>query len=819
MLQDLRVAVRMLRRSPLFTAVATLALGVGIGANTAVFSLLDALLLRPAAGIERPEEMVSFERWQSGQLMGTMSFPDYQDYRTQLRGFSGLIAEAGLASLSVATPSVAERVTGALVSGNYFAVLGARPALGRLLEESDGQQGAAVVVLGNAYWQRAFGASRQVTGTIIRLNGRDFTVVGVAESDFRGARSPSAPDVWLPIEMQPVAMPHMTAHTLENRASGWLRIFGRLKPGNKLAAAQAEVNTVAVRLGQAYPLTNHSRTVTLVPGLGLFSDDRTALRRFLSLLLVCMGLLQLIACANVANLMLARATARAREVAVRLAMGATRMRLMRMFLTEGVVLALLAGGLGLLLAPSFAELAVSVPQPTYAMRNAQVRLDPMVLGFSMTVTLLSALLFASAPAWRATRTDLVTPLKEGVRGSGRSRLRGVLIAAQVALSLGLLAGAASGIGALRRALAVNPVARPQEVLLCSMDLNIQGYSREQADLFFTNLLARVREMPTVSAVSLSSTVPPEEYTGRRAIFYPGQEPPPEVLQGRELELGVWVDSTTVAPGFFQTLGMPVVRGRDFTAQDRRDTPLVAIINERLAARLWPAQDPVGKRVAVPVWGGPPRPAAEVIGVVKDGTARSLLAEVTPQLYLAQAQEGGGRAYLVVRGSGSHAELAANLRRTVAQLDPTLPLYAFQSMPDHIAAGLWRQRIAAGVLGAFGLLAVAMASLGLYGVVAFSVTQRTREIGIRLALGAQRRQISRLVIRDGMLWVAVGSLAGLPVAIFAASAMQRAVPGTGSLDSPALAATFAILGAAGLLASALPARRASRLDPVVALRYE
>ncbi|MGC9946980.1 MAG: ADOP family duplicated permease [Bryobacteraceae bacterium] len=681
--QDVRFAVRMLRRSPFFTVAAALALGVGIAANTAVFSLIDAVLLRPMPGVKDPSALAVFERWQAGQFLGNMGYPDYRDYRDRLRSFSGVAAEAG-ARVSLAKGVASERVAVALVSGNYFAVLGAIPAAGRLLTDADeSEAGPAIAVIGHAFWERAFGGDPRVVGSAIHLNGHAITVVGVAPRELRGTSMQFQPDVWAPVTLQPILMPRMTPGTLRNRASGWLRIFGRLRPGVTLAAAQAETTTVAARLAEAYPATNHRRTVALVSGLGLDSDDRAELRRLLGLLLACVALLQLIACANVANLTLARSAARRREVAVRVALGAGRARLMRLFLTEGALLAACAGLLGILMAPVVAQLAVSVNQNAYTMRGVDVQLDVRVLGFGLLLTLISGLLFALAPARRAAQVDLTASLKDGSPGAGRagSRVRGGLIAVQTALSLVLLAGAGTGIATMRRALSANPVAQPEDVLLASVDLDVQGYSSAQGVSFYAALLERARALPGVAAASLGLTVPPEEFFGRRAIFHAGAEPPLREFQGNEFEFGLRVDDDAIAPGFFRTLHIPLVAGREFTAEDRAGAPRVGIVNERLARRLWPGGNAIGQRIAAPDFSGPARPPIAIVGVVKDAVVRSLAGEATLQLYLPLAQEYSGRATLIVRCGAGTPGLAGALRAAIARLDPSLPLFAVETMPE------------------------------------------------------------------------------------------------------------------------------------------
>ena len=820
--QDARFALRMLRRNPLFTIVAVLALGVGIAANTAVFSLMDALLLHPMPGVKRPSELVVFERWQEGQLLGNMGYPDFRDYRGQLRGFSGVAAEAGArVSFSADSRASAERVAAGLVSGNYFAVLGANPIAGRAIADEDETGARPVAVLGFAFWKRAFGGDPHAISRAIRLNGQPFTVVGVAPPDFRGTRAQSQIDVWAPITLQPVLMARMSAGTLQNRASGWLRIFGRLAPGVTVAAAQGEVSAAATRLERTYQVTNRTRKVALVPGLGLDSDDRAEVRSLLGLLLACVALLQLIACANVANLLLARSAARRREMAVRVALGAGRARLIRLLLTEGALLATAAGLLGALLAPTAAQLALMANQNAYTLRGIEVQLDYRVFAFVLLLTVISGLLFALAPARRAARVDLVESLKDGLPGAGRSgaRLRGSLIAAQTALSLVLLAGAGAGVAAIRHALGANPVRQPENVMLASVDLDVEGYTTAQGQRFYEQVLERVRSLPGVTAASLGSTVPPEEFFGRRAIFHPGQEPPLSAFQGNDFAFGLHVDDDVIAPGFFAALGMPMVRGREFTSADRAGAPRVGIVNESLARRFWPGRDAIGEQIMAPDFTGPARAPIIIVGVVKDAVVRSLAGKTTLQLYLPITQEYSGRATLVVRSGAGVNRLAGGLRAEVARLDPGLPLFAVESMPEHIATSLWRQRLAAGLLGIFSALAMALAAMGIYAVAAHAVSQRAREIGIRMAIGARGEQVSALIVREGMAWVAAGAAVGLPAALLATSAMQKTLPGVTPYDAWLIAAALALLGAVSLWASYLPARRAARVDPMVALRYE
>ena len=811
---DVHFALRLLRRSPLSSAIAILALGVGIGANTAIFSLMNAVLLRPLPGIARPDELVSFERWQAGQLLGDLGYPDYQDYAQRLGSFSGLVAEANT-MLNFSSGSHLERVRGALVSGNYFAVLGVLPQTGRVIIQNDVAGGEPVAVLSYSFWKRAFGGSPTILGSRVVLNGHALTIAGVATREFRGASMQFQPEVYLPISLQPMAMPRMSAGTLQDRTSGWLRVFGRLKPEVSMPAAQADVNTVASQLSQQYPLSNHLRSVALVPGVGLWSDDRADLQRFLKTLSISVGLLLLLGCANVANLQLAKSVARHREIALRRALGASPGRLLRLLLLEAAILAGFASVLAVGLAETLAKFATSVPQPAYALRDAAVEFDTRVLGFALMLGCASALMVACVPAWRASRVDLLSPLKQGLPGAGqsKSRTRGVLIAAQIAVSIMLLSAAGAALRTIERGWAANPIAAPDRVLLCSLDLTLNGYGADSGRRFFNELEHRLRKLPGIDAASIATSVPPEETSSRLSIFYAGQEPPPEILRGREFELGLRVDYDAVGGDFFRTLGIPLMQGRDFGDSDHAHSPAVAIMNHRLAKRLWPNEEPLGQKIAI----GSGRPPVTVVGIVADVASRSLFGHPPLHIYVPYSQAYEGRATLILRENVPHEQILKSVRATVAQLDPRLPLYAVQTMPDHIANTLWRQRIAAGLLSALGLFALGLAAIGLYGVIAQIVSQRTREIGIRMAMGAGGAEVCILVVRQAFTWVGCGLVVGVPLAGFAAWLMQQGVPGATLKDPLPIATAVVVLCAVSLFASYIPARRAARVDPASALR--
>jgi predicted permease len=818
--QDLRYAVRLLAKSPGVTAMAVLALALGIGANTAIFSLVNGTLIRPLPGVHDPDQLVTLERTQDRRVQFSFGYPDYIDYRDHSRSLVDLAAHCGT-PLSF-NNGATERLRGDLVSGNYFSVLGVKSALGRLITSDDDDHPGEhpVAVLSYGLWLRAFGADQDVVGRGMKLNGYDFTIVGVAPRDFSGTETGRAYDVWIPIKMQVQAMPRtLGRHWFNDRSAGWLGLFGRIKPGASVVQVQAELTTIARGLEQSYPDTNAGRSVSVLAGLGLDSNDRISFRNFLTLLLAAVMLLLLIACSNVANLLLLRATSRRREIAVKLALGATRGRLVRQLLTEGLLLSLIAGGLGLLLAPWSAQLIMAFQQPAYGLRGIDIIPDARVLAFTALLSILTAVVFGLAPAMRASRVDLVTSLKDGAPSSGhrKSRLQANLVIAQVALSLVLLIGAGLAVRTLRKALTMDRGFDSENMVLMSMDLTIRGYSESQGRSFYEELIKRVDELPGVVSSSLAKTVPPNDWSDRLSVFLPGEEPPPDVLRARD-DLGLRVDANRIAPDYFRTLGIPILEGREFTDQDRMGTSPVAILNEKLASRLWPGESAVGKLLSVPFWHDP-RPPVQIIGVARDTKHRSLLADMPLLVYLPELQVYDGRATLVARTSGDATRLIPAIRGEVAALDKDLSLYAVKTMSEQIESTLWQQRTAAGLIGIFGLLALALAAIGIYGVIAHSVAQRTREIGIRMALGADARSVLRMILRQGLVLALTGVLVGLAAAFALTRLMSSVLYGVSATDPLTFLISSVALVGVVLGACFMPARRATKVDPMIALRCE
>jgi predicted permease len=642
----------------------------------------------------------------------------------------------------------------------------------------------------------------------------------VAAGKFTGTAVGSPTDVWLPLTMQPAAIPRMSHGVLHNRNSGWIEIFGRLKHSVPLAEARTEMQIIAGRLAAAYPESNEHRSVDVIPSFGMDPDDRAALQKFFGLLIGSVGILLLISCTNVANLLLSRADSRRREIAMRLALGASRGQLVRQLLTEGVLLSCLAGGLGLLLTPWTGSLILAFRQPLYALRNVDTTPDARVLGFTLAVALLTGIFFSLVPALQASKPDLVATLKDNTPGVGRrSRLKSVLVSSQVALSLVLLVVAGVTVRKMQKIVNQNPGFTSNNLLMMSISPSTQGYSEPQGERFYEELLARVERIPGIQSASLATTVPPSDWSSRVSIFYEGQVPPLDYFRGHEFELGIRVDMNNVTPNYFRTMGIPILQGRDFAERDRPGAPLVAIVSQRLAQRLWPDQNVVGKRIECPPWEGTPRPPFEIIGVSADARYRSLLADAPLLLYLPESQNYNGTETLVIHTSRDPIGVLAAVRSAVSSLDANLPIFAVKTMSDQVDDSLWQPRMAAGILGCFSFLALVLAAVGLYAVVSQWMGQRTREIGIRMALGAKPQNVMRLILGYGAglaLWgISAGVLIGSAVTRFVSAQLF----GTNSTDAMTIAGIAALLLFVALAACYVPARRAMGVDPMVALRYE
>jgi predicted permease len=813
LLQDVRYGVRMLLKQPGFALIALMALALGVGANTTIFSFINGLLLRPIAGVREPQRLVAVytSDYDSG-IYGASSYPDYVDFRNQAGAFEALAAYDEVV-MSLTGVDEAERLRGAYVTGNYFDVLGVGARVGRTLQPADDMTPGAhpVIAISHSVWQRRFGADPGVVGKALALDGVQYTIVGVTAESFRGLRLGQQPEFWIPMMMKPPG-------TLEKRDNRGMEITGRLKPGVTLEQAQSELTTIAARLAEAYPETNlgtlerpkEPRPVTAISESRIEPEARKNIWFVSLLLFAVVGLVLLTACANVANLTLARASARRREIAVRLALGASRWRLMRQLLTESTILALLGGGAGLFIALWVVDLLPSFFPPE-AVSGIDLSLDWRVLAFSFSVSVLTGLLFGLVPALQASRPDLVPALKEDAVGSGsgprRLSLRNGLVVAQLAMSLVLLIGAGLFLRSLREATAFDPGFTTQNLLLASLETRGAKLSKEQGQAFYQQAMERVGGLPGVSAVSLTRNVPLSGGGSRRIVEIEGYQPQP----GESTELNFNVVGST----YFHTMNIPVVAGRDFNSQDREGSPGVLIINEELAKRYFPGQDPVGKRMRL----DSKQPFAEIVGVVRNAKYRDLREDTLPFIYVPLAQEYRPGMTLLVRTAGHPKTVLSSVRNEIHSLNGDVPIYAVKTMTEQIGDALAPDRMLTALLGVFGGMALLLAATGIYGVMSYMVARRTHEIGIRMALGANRGDILKLIVKQGLKLILIGAALGLALAIALTRVVASLLFNVSTTDSLTFGGISLLLVAVALVACYVPARRAMNVDPMVALRYE
>jgi putative ABC transport system permease protein len=802
--QDLRYGVRMLLKSPGFTMVAILTLGLGIGINTSIFSVVNAVLLKPLP-FDAPDRLVKIYSTNArrGTTTNPFSFLNFADYRAGQQSFEALAAYTG-SSVALSGGNFPEQVNGVTASADLFKVLGAQPQMGRVFTPEDEREGGApIVVISHGMWQRRFGSDPNIVGKQIMLDGLSKTVVGVMPQNFQFLFVTAPPELWLPLDPKD----GMNVQ----RGAIYLSVIGRLKPDVTLEQAGAEMRTIASRLAEQYKAENANRSVNLVLAL---EDMTQSLRPTLLVLLGAVGFVLLIACANVANLLLARAAGRGREIAIRVAHGASRRRIIRQLLTESMLLAVIGGGLGLLLAIWGVELLGAVV-PSNIPRFDQTGVDAYVLVFTILASMLTGVVFGLAPALQASRLDLNEALKEGGRsateGRARNRVRSILIVSEVALSLVLLVGAGLLIRSFMGLRNVNPGFNPQNILTASLSLSSVRYDENEKILsFYEQLMDRVSRMPGVESVGAIAPLPLGNNNLSISFSVAGR---PEPAPGDKPASGARI----ITPGYFHTMGIPVLKGRAFTPSDRADAPKAIIINETFAERFFAGEDPVGRRLNLDI----ADIDGEVVGVVGDVRHAGLDKEAGPEFYVPLAQVPLTDVSLLVRTNENvdPQSLTTALRASLREVDKDQPLFGVRTMESLVASSVARQRFSMMLVSIFAVLSLALASVGIFSVMSFLVRQRTHEIGIRMALGAHGRDVLRMILKQGMAFTLIGIGVGLVAAFALTRLMSSLLVGVSAKDPLTFAGVSLLLMLVALLACYIPARRATRVDPMVALRYE
>jgi predicted permease len=816
--RDLQHGARLLRRNLLFTTTAALSLAIGVGANTTMFTLADALLFQTAAGVVDAGRLADIGSSRNGGGFGPSSYLNYRDIRERATLLDGVYAYSRFPqpmSLGVRGADAGiESLFGSVVTENYFDVLGARPAIGRLFGAADGRQTEAgpVAVLGYRFWARRFNKDPSIVGRAVTINGYLFTVIGVASEGFHGT-GVRALDVWLPVNMAAAVIPQGAA-TLENRAAAWLLVGARLKPHVSVSQANAEMHAIGRTLEQQYADQNRGTGLRLlasspVPGNG------GPILAFVALLTVIVSLVLIVACANIAGVLLARASARRQELALRLAIGAGRTRLVRQLLTETMLLFVLGGAAGLLLARLMTSILVShlptLPFPV----DLSLALDGRVIAFTLGLSLVAALLSGLAPARAASKTDVLSSLRNDAGRIGPLRARHAFVISQIAFTLVLIVTTGLCMRALQRAASIDLGFDAHGVELASVDLAQAAYTKTTGPLFARALVDRVRALPGVLSASLATAVPGGFEVRRAALAVPGVQGP----NGRFMD----VDWNIIEPGFFATLRTSVKVGRDFSSDDRAGTQPVAIVSESAARQFWPGLNPIGRVVLQPTMGpqGPSSPMQPllVVGVTGDIQSSSLVDGLArASVYVPLQQQYDSKVTIVARMTRGQP-VADQIRRTVGSMNPDVPIMTEQTLDDSVALGLMPQRILASVAGGLGMVGLLLASIGIYGVTASAVARRTREIGIRMALGARRTDVVRMVVREGLWLTLIGSAVGLMLAAGASHVLGRFLFGIPPIDPLTFAGTTALFAGVGMAACYVPVRRATHIDPTEALRYE
>ena len=820
--RDLRFGLRWWAKSPVFFSVAVLTLALGVAGNTAIFSFMDQIVLRSLGGVSRPESLVQLLRTSDGNVSDSLSYPDCLDFQRQSTTFSGL-AMTWPTVLQISLGGEAERLNGELATAAYFKVLGVKPLIGRLFATTDESTEGSnpVVVLSSHLWRNRFKRDASVLGKPITLNGLSYTVIGVAAEDFSGVVTGRQADAWIPITMWRQADPDLASSTLtwhtnwfHDRDTTWLQAFGRLKPEISVKRAQADVSTIAGRLAKEYPLTNRKVGVRVAPHLGLPPYVRSRARTFITLPLFVVGIVLLMVCANLTGMMLTKAAGRQREIGIRLAVGANRWHIVRQLLTEGMLLAISGGFLGWFLGIQFSKWISSLLPESYFDVPLAFRpeLDSRTFWFTLAIAGVSGVLFSLAPVAHLLELDLLPLLKDQMGSRARIgplRLREVLIFAQTTFSVILLVVAGLCIQTLQNARQIDTGFSMERVLTAKLDLGRQHYADIQERTFYEYLLERLRVLPGVQAVSLAQNVPLSGFQVVTKIYPEGLAPEPGLPQ---------ISYNVVTPDYFRTVGIPLLRGRSFSSQDNEQSPRVAVVNASLAEHFWPGQDPMGKHFRFGN-NNSSSPMIEVVGIARNTKVANVFAKSRMYLYLPLAQRHEEQVIVHVLAAGEPDQLISALRREVATLDGSLPVYEVKPFARYLEDALTPQRVAAWLMGIFGMLALTLAAIGLYGQLAYAVQQDTREIGIRMALGAQSSDVLKLVLFRGMRLALSGVAAGLLLSWAVTRVIQDLLFGIKANDPGTFAFICLLLITVSGIACYVPARHASHVDPNCSIRSE
>jgi macrolide transport system ATP-binding/permease protein len=807
---DVRYSFRSLLKNPGLTLAAILSLGLGIGANTTIFTWVQAVLFRPIPLAADPSSIrIAAMENREGQSR-SWSYPNFVDFRDRTKMLD-VVAQDDQ-TFSIAVDDTAERAWGALVSGNYFDVIGIRPAAGRFFtaKEDVTPGGHAVAVLSYANWQRRFAGDPGVIGKQVTINNTPITIIGVAPEGFIGSFLGVSSAAWVPMAMQKEMM---GGDRMNQRGNGWFQAIVRLKPGVSQEQAQAEASSIMAQLEQEYRDVNGGRRLRIVQTWEAPFGAGTVLAPLLGVLSVLVALVLVIACANVANLLLSKAVSRRREVAVRLSLGATRTRLIRQLLTESFMLAIVAGLAGIVMAYWTMDVIMAFVPPVDMPIDLGLRMDTTTLLFALAVSVMTGLIFGLAPALQASSNQTITALKEeGRSGSGgrtTGRLRGALVVAQVAVCLVLLVGATLFLRSFIAAQSLSPGFDASHVVTASMDMFPSGYTGDRHREFQRRAIEAVEAIPGVRSASFGSRLP---------LGFGGNNSTSVGVEGyvpRENE-EIVINYSTVGPKYFETMGVPIRQGREYNDSDTMQSPRTMVINEAMARRYWPEGQALGGKIRLG------QNLADVVGIVADSKYSSINERPLPQLYFPMSRSETSTLRLFVKTSGDPTPMVADVRNAIRGIDATLPVYDARTLNEHMQIAVFAQRMAANLLGAMGVLALLLAAIGLYGVMAYAVSQRTQELGIRLALGASPGSLLNMIVGQGMKLTMIGLAIGLTLALAAfgsIGAVRTLLPGISPLDPITFIAVPIVLGLIALFASWIPGRRAGKVDPLVALRYE